>query len=114
VGLPEQERNEEVMEHTILMLHVTFPLFSSTSDHPWVDLLRTFIHQTTIEGQNSFQAGRLPHSFWWDGDRKPQQRFSHAIMSLPPVYHQFLDMNNYSGLLPASPDDAIHLTFSLQ
>src|SRR5260221_14109747 len=36
-------------------------------------------------------------SFWWDGGRKPKPRFSHARMSLPPVYHRFVDMNNSSG-----------------
>ncbi len=28
MGLPEQERNEEVMEHMLLTHHITFPPFS--------------------------------------------------------------------------------------
>ncbi len=35
MGLPEQERNEEVMEHMLLTHHITFPPFSRCITFLW-------------------------------------------------------------------------------
>jgi hypothetical protein len=75
VGLPEQERNEEVMEHMLLTHHITFPPFSRCITFLWKSHLLYSITERNLVSEVAKKREALQKRLgnvqrWAEGARK--------------------------------------------